>query len=98
MPVLLVLSLFSQQLIDVMSCGHSWPCSLANMTEQQSVWCYRILLCRLGCRFVFSYFHTYTHVTCVTLTLSLSPFEGGLVQCDTLMPSMEPASRHIAIF
>lgn len=37
MPERRVLSPLSQQLIDVMSCGHSRPCSLANMNKQQRV-------------------------------------------------------------
>lgn len=32
-PRLVILSLFGQQLTDVMSCGHSWPRSLANISR-----------------------------------------------------------------
>ncbi len=82
MPVLLVLSSFSQQLIDVMSCGHSWPCSLASTNKQQRVLCYyRSFQATQGVTFssqtcarslpsatLLLLTRFYSHVTCVALT------------------------------
>lgn len=89
MPELLVLSPFSQQLIDVVSCGHSWLCSLANMNKQQRVLYYcGTFSCQIECRSLFSK-RVLTHylLSCfsclLTFASSLPPSTGEWIQFDS---------------
>ena len=96
-PRLVILSLFSQQLIDLLSCRQSWSCSLANKPE--STMLLQVLSCQIMYLFLFSVVSSLNPSALFLplyplllpchlchIDLELLSFQGGWIHFDLVMP------------